>query len=139
MLIFVTFCGSLYVPHIMKGMNHMDLSRRFADSMLTLRKQKKMSQDELANLIHSSKQMISKYERCERTPKITMANKIAEALGTTLDDMMGIEATMTMEDQLVAMFRGLSLEGQKKLMERAEELTVLYGKKSKAFSDREAL
>lgn len=107
--------------------------------MLTLRKQKKMSQDELANLIHSSKQMISKYERCERTPKITMANKIAEALGTTVDEMMGIEATMTMEDQLIAMFRGLSLEGQKKLMERAEELTVLYWKKSKALSDREAL
>ena len=98
-----------------------------------------MSQEELAKLIGSSKQMISLYERNERTPKITMANKIAEALGTTVDEMMGIEATMTMEDQLIAMFRGLSLEGQKKLMERAEELTVLYGKKSKALSDREAL
>ena len=117
----------------------MDMSQKFANAMHTLRKQQKMSQEELANKIGSYKQVISKYERGTNIPKISMANKIAEALGTTLDEMMGIEATMTMEDQLVAMFRGLSLEGQKKLMERAEELTVLYGKKSKAFSDREAL
>lgn len=117
----------------------MDMSQKFANAMHTLRKQKKMSLDELAQKIGTHKQMLSRYERGERVPKITMANKIAEALGTTMDEMLGIEATMTMEDQLVAMFRGLSLEGQKKLMERAEELTVLYGKKSKAFSDREAL
>ena len=117
----------------------MDMSQKFSTAMHTLRKQKKMSLEELAQKIGTHKQMLSRYERGERVPKITMANKIAEALGTTMDEMFGIEATMTMEDQLVAMFRGLSLEGQKKLMERAEELTVLYGKKSKAFSDREAL
>ena len=109
----------------------MDMSQKFANAMHTLRKQKKMSLEELAQKIGTHKQMLSRYERGERVPKITMANKIAEALGTTLDEMMGIEATMTMEDQLVAMFRGLSLEGQKKLMERAEELRVLYPRRVK--------
>ena len=117
----------------------MDFSKRFATALYTIRKQKKMSQDELAALVGTSKQMVSKYERCERIPKITMANKFAEALGLTLDEMLGVESTMTPEDQLVAMFRGLSSEGQKKLIERAEELTVLYGKKSKNVSTVEAL
>lgn len=117
----------------------MDLNKRFATALYTLRKQKKMSQEELAALVGTSKQMISKYECCQRVPKITMANKFAEALGTTLDEMMGESASMTPEDQLLAMFRGLSLEGQKKLIERAEELSVLYGKKSKTVSSMEAL
>lgn len=117
----------------------MDFGKKFSESMYTLRKQRKMSQDELAEIVGSYKQLLSKYERGERVPKITMANKIAEALGTTLDEMLGKESTMSPEDQLVAMFRGLSLEGQKKLIERAEELTVLYGKKSKNVPTMEAL
>lgn len=123
----------------MKGLEKMDMNQRFATALFTLRTQKKMSQQELAEKVGTSKQMVSKYEKCQRIPKITMANRFASALDTTLDEMLGIEATITPEDQLVAMFRGLSVEGQRKLIERAEELTVLYGKKSKNVPGMEAL
>ena len=39
------------------------------------------------------------------------------------------------EKKLIAVYRGLSPRGQQLLMDRAEELKVLYGKKSEGFPD----
>ena len=47
------------------------------------------SQEELADRIGTSKQVISRYERDERSPKISDAGKIAVALGVTLSQLYG--------------------------------------------------
>ena len=118
----------------------MDFTMNFANALKNRRKELKMSQEDVARLVGTTKQVVSKYENGIRSPKVTVANKYAKALGMSLEDMLGIPPQEeTPEDILLRMFRGMNETGQAKLMERAEELLVLYGKKSKTVSNREAL
>lgn len=56
----------------------------FGDKLKTYRTNKDMSQDELAKLLGTSKQVLSRYENNQRTPKITVAQEYAEKLGLPL-------------------------------------------------------
>lgn len=64
-------------------------TQKFAESMKRLRKLQKMSQEDLAKEVNSSKQVISRYESCQRSPKVDMADKIAKALGSDVATMLG--------------------------------------------------
>ena len=48
-----------------------------------------MSQDEFANLLGTSKQVISRYETAQRTPKITTVYEYAQKLGVSLEQLTG--------------------------------------------------
>ena len=61
----------------------------FAQFLRTTRKARGWSQEELAQKLDTSKQVISRYERGERTPKVSVAAKYAEILGVSLNDLMG--------------------------------------------------
>lgn len=61
----------------------------FAQYLKTLRKARGWSQEKLAQKLDTSKQVISRYERGERTPKISVAAKYAEILGVSLNDLTG--------------------------------------------------
>ena len=63
----------------------------FGDMMRDYRKRKKLSLDDLAVMVDSSKQVLSRYERGERTPKISAAQKIADALDVPLELLLGYE------------------------------------------------
>ena len=65
-----------------------DMTKKFAEAILNRRKQLGLTQEEVAAKVGTSKQMISRYENAQRSPKVLMANRIAEALGTTLDEIM---------------------------------------------------
>jgi transcriptional regulator with XRE-family HTH domain len=56
----------------------------FGKKITALRKDKKISQGELAKLINTSTSVIGRYERDEMTPSIEAARKIAKILGTTV-------------------------------------------------------
>ena len=71
------------------------MSKRFAQAVLDRRKQLKLTQEELAKRVGTTKQMVSKYELGQRSPKVAMANAFAEALETTLDELLGIESDET--------------------------------------------
>ncbi len=60
----------------------------FANKIKTLRKEKRLSLDELAMRCDVSKSMISKIERNEKMPTLLVAAKIAEGLGTTLSSLL---------------------------------------------------
>lgn len=64
---------------------------KFAKAVLNRRKQLGLTQDELAKRIGTSKQMVSKYELGQRSPKVAMANAFATALETTLDELLDVE------------------------------------------------
>ena len=66
----------------------------FADKLYMYRKQFDLTQDEVADRVGTSKQMVSMYELGKRTPKVDMANKFAEALGTSLDELLGMESEL---------------------------------------------
>ena len=67
----------------------------FAQALKEIRRAKHWSQEVLAQKLGTSKQVISRYERGERIPKISIAIKYAEILGVSLKELIGSEAAPT--------------------------------------------
>ena len=53
----------------------------FGKKLKQIRLERGLSQDEFANILGTSKQVISRYETEQRTPKITVAQDYAKRLG----------------------------------------------------------
>ena len=63
----------------------------FNEILKLVRKEKGLSLDKMAEILGTSKQALSRYERGERIPKITVAAHFAEKLGMDLSDLIGYE------------------------------------------------
>jgi len=63
----------------------MDLGKRIYE----LRKEKKLTREKLGKVIGTSGAIIGRYERNERTPSVEIARKMAQALGVSLDFLVG--------------------------------------------------
>ena len=63
----------------------MDLGRRIYE----LRKEKEYTREKLGKIIGTSGTIIGRYERNERTPSVDIARKMADALGVSLDYLVG--------------------------------------------------
>lgn len=61
---------------------------KFCEKLKMLREERNMSQVEFANLLGTSKQVISRYEKGENTPKITTVAHYADVLGVSLEFFM---------------------------------------------------
>ena len=61
---------------------------KFGDKIKQLRLRKNMTQEEFADLLGTSKQVISRYETNQRTPKITVAKDYADRLGIPVDFLL---------------------------------------------------
>ena len=59
------------------------------DRITALRKQKDMSQTDLARAAGVSREIIGRYERSEALPSIEVAKKIADAFAVSLDYLVG--------------------------------------------------
>lgn len=66
---------------------------RFCEKLKLLREEKNMSLTEFANLLGTSKQVISRYERGENTPKITTVAHYAKVLDVSLAYLMNDNVT----------------------------------------------
>ena len=58
------------------------------ENIQKLRKRAKMSQEELAEIAGTSRQTVSKWESGESVPDVVACDKLAEAFGITLDDLI---------------------------------------------------
>ena len=63
----------------------------FGENMKVIREKRGMTLDEMATYLGTTKQALSRYERGERTPKITVAAKYAKLLNIDLEDLIGYE------------------------------------------------
>jgi len=63
----------------------MELGKKVVD----LRKIKGLNRDELGKIVGTSGAVIGRYEREEITPSVEIAKKIADALGVSLDFLIG--------------------------------------------------
>ena len=61
---------------------------KFCDKLKLLREEKEMTLAEFADLLGTSKQVISRYERGENTPKITTVAHYAKVLNVSLAFLM---------------------------------------------------
>ena len=71
----------------------------FGENMLTVRKQKGMTQQELGKVIGLDKRVISKYENGQTIPSIKVAIQIAQALQVSLDYLAGSDKSLFIDDQ----------------------------------------
>lgn len=62
---------------------------KFGERLKNIRADRDLSQDMLAEILGTSKQVISRYETGQRTPKITVVSEYAEKLGVPLDYLLG--------------------------------------------------
>lgn len=85
-----------------------------------LRKEKEISQTELANKTGISQVMVGKYERGDASPSIEVAKKIADALEVSLDYLVG---------------EGVNSKFDKSTLKRIEEIQQLEEDKKKTLFD----
>ena len=57
----------------------------FGENLKQIRLERNLSQDELAILLGTSKQVISRYETGQRSPKVSVVAEYAEKLGVTIN------------------------------------------------------
>ena len=67
--------------------------------IIEFRKQKKMTQEQLANILGVSAPAVSKWETDSSYPDITMLCPLARALGTDVDTLLSYEETLSEEKQ----------------------------------------
>lgn len=61
----------------------------FGVNLKKLRKQRGLSQDELATLLGTTKQVISRYENSQRVPRVSVVTEYARRLGVPLSTLSG--------------------------------------------------
>lgn len=66
--------------------------RTFSDVLKEIRKEQGWSQEELAERLGTSKQVISRYENGLRSPKITTIAQYADKLDVSMEYLLGVES-----------------------------------------------
>lgn len=67
------------------------MANTFGENLKKIRVEMDLSQEELARKLGTSKQVISRYEKNQRAPKITVASQYADILGVPLQELTGYE------------------------------------------------
>ncbi len=99
----------------------------FGKKIAVRRKEKKLSQTDLAKQLSTSVSVISRYERDEMTPSIETAKKLANLLYTTLGYLLG----ETEHDQLLK---------DSNMMKRLKELQgLLEPEKEQVYFNKDAV
>ena len=61
----------------------------FGENLRNIRNARGMSQEEFADLLGTSKQVISRYETAQRSPKVSTVAEYAEKLGVSIAELTG--------------------------------------------------
>lgn len=70
------------------------MSTTFGDKLKAIRKDKRWSLEKMAEFLETNKQTLSRYERGERTPKISDVDAFAAKLGIPLEEFSERKGTM---------------------------------------------
>ena len=95
----------------------------FGNRVALTRKERGLSQQELADLIGTGKDIVSRYERNASSPSIEVAAKIAKVLNISLDDLVSGVIT----DYSDQGFRDLLLEAEKLPVEDKSHIVAVIG------------
>lgn len=108
----------------------------FGEKIIMLRKQLKLSQGELAKKIGTSGPIVGRYERNEIKPSIEVASKLADALGVTIDYLVGSSEKMILDKKLLKRMEdieNLSPEEKDKVYYFID-MALAYNKTKRAFA-----
>ena len=93
----------------------------FGERLGERRKEKGLSQDEFAKMLGTSKQILSRYELGQRSPKIEQVSKYAEKLKVSVDYLLGDSEAEAMYSEMCGELQG------KPFYEIFKEITVEMG------------
>ena len=93
----------------------------FGERLREHRKEKGLSQDEFAKMLGTSKQILSRYELGQRSPKIEQVSKYAEKLKVSVDYLLGDSEAEAMYSEMCGELQG------KPFYEIFKEITVEMG------------
>ena len=71
------------------------MERTFGQNLRALRTERGLSQEELAARLGTTKQVVSRYENGQRTPKVTVVEAFARRLGVPLAALLGEAAAQS--------------------------------------------
>ncbi|MFV0506790.1 MAG: helix-turn-helix domain-containing protein [Bacteroidales bacterium] len=94
----------------------------FGKRIATLRKERKMTQEDLAKMLNTSISVVGRYERDEMTPSIEVAKKIAGFLDTTVGYLLGETEKADLFKDPVMLQRLVELDK----MENSEKSHILH-------------
>ena len=100
----------------------------FKENLISLRKMKGLSQEELAEQMNISRQTLSKYETGESLPDIEKCKQLADIFGVSLDDLVNYESR---ETGLAVPPKGKHMFGMVKVGEKGQ--IVIPAKARKVF------
>ena len=100
-----------------------------ARTIMTKRKEKGLTQDELASFVGVSKASVSKWETGQSFPDIVLLPQLAAYFDISIDDLMGYEPQMVSQD-IRKLYKELSLEFTQKpvdeVLKRCRDITKKY-------------
>lgn len=93
------------------------MSNQFGSRLKELREERELSQEQLAALLGTSKQVISRYETGQRMPKVDTVMQYAVKLQVSIEKLTGYERDTPdlrteQEQRLLEAFRAVSPETQ---------------------------
>jgi len=103
----------------------------FKSNLSDLINTSKVKQKDIAKYAEVSYQTVSSWVCGRGYPRAEAMEKLCRFFGIKQSALTEKQNQTTPEDDLIAMFRALPMDGKQKLMERAEELMQLYVKKGK--------
>lgn len=83
-------------------------SIRFAENIVTLRKEKKITQEQLADFCGVTKASVSKWETKQTMPDVLLLPRLAGFFGITIDELIGYEVCLS-EEQIQKVYEDLAL------------------------------
>ena len=89
----------------------------------SLRKERGMTQQELAELLHVTNKAVSKWERGKNFPDLPLLQLLAEILGTTVSDLLGVEQPIT--DDTIAVLTAISQQEQKAIKRSLYQFIIM--------------
>lgn len=95
------------------------------ERLKNLRLSKKMTQDELAQIMGLKKSTICTYEKEKRRPKYSVIQKYMEIFGVTAEYLMGIDHLSVREDQETFNYFSIS-EKEIELLKLLRENKLIY-------------
>ena len=81
----------------------------FGDILRQIRAERGLSQDELAALLGTTKQVISRYETKKRVPRLSVVTAFAQKLGLPVSALSGEEAIMPAASRFISRATARSL------------------------------
>lgn len=99
----------------------MNANEVFPNRLKTLRLEKNLSLEELANKVGTTKVTLSRYESGKRSPNIGLVSDLANFFNVDIQWLAGLDDPSSNKNELINLFNKLSTERQNDVIKYTEE------------------